>query len=82
MKIGKQMNKAEWDKAHNYTRERNCAFCKHARDISTDFYAAKLRCLEKEKAGAGARPASRQIIAVICGNIVNTGNSRRTKNDG
>jgi hypothetical protein len=54
MKIGKQMKKAEWDKAHNYTRERNCAFCKHARDISTDPYAAKLRCLEKEKAGAGA----------------------------
>jgi hypothetical protein len=54
MKIGKQMNKAEWDKAHNYMGERNCAFCKHARDISTDFYTTKLKCLEKEKAGAGA----------------------------
>jgi hypothetical protein len=51
---GKQMIKEEWDKTHNYTRERNCAFCKNARDISTDFYTTKLKCLEKERAGDGA----------------------------
>jgi hypothetical protein len=54
MKIGKQMNKAEWDKTHNYTRERNCTFCKHSKDISKDWYRTNLKCLEKEKAGAGA----------------------------
>jgi hypothetical protein len=47
------MIKQEWDKAHNYTRERNCAFCKHVRDVSTDGFTIKLKCLEKEKAGAG-----------------------------
>jgi hypothetical protein len=48
------MNKEEWDKAHNYTKERNCGYCKYARDISTNTYTTKLKCLEKEKDGAGA----------------------------
>jgi hypothetical protein len=54
MKIGKQVNKAEWDKAHNYTNRHNCAFCKYARDAATDWYKTNLKCLEKEKAGATA----------------------------
>lgn len=48
------MRKEEWNEFYNYTRERNCAFCKHAQDISADFYTTKLKCIEKEKAGAGA----------------------------
>jgi hypothetical protein len=48
------MKKEAWDKAHNYTREHNCAFCKCAKDVSIDWDRTNLKCLEKEKAGAGA----------------------------
>jgi hypothetical protein len=48
--------------------------------------AKTVNCLEAEKYGDRIKkrpePALRQIIAVICGSIVNTGNSRRIKNDG
>jgi hypothetical protein len=51
---GKRKDNGEWDKAHNYTKERNCGYCKHAQNISANPYATKLKCLEKEKDGAVA----------------------------
>ena len=53
------MNKAEWDKSHNYGNLHCCLHCKHCVwEYPKDPYAKKLKCLEKEKAGIGGRVKS------------------------
>jgi hypothetical protein len=47
------MTSAEWEKAHNYTREHNCSYCKHSVSIETSLGVFKYICKEREEMGAG-----------------------------
>jgi hypothetical protein len=44
---------AGWEKEHGYTKEHNCAFCKHSEAVEYIAFRYKIECREREKAGAG-----------------------------
>jgi hypothetical protein len=62
------MKKAEWEKAHNYTRNHNCPGCKHVKAV--EFLPGRMRYKCEIKARAGCGKVVKTPPVAICGNMV------------